>query len=280
MTETNEHPASPEPPEVRPGRAGTFLGRLAQALRQQNWAAVVIEVGIVVLGVVIGFQVTAWGQRQNDRAQEREYLHALVTDLRADTTQIQNAIGQAERRAVATHQILGVISGDADLKPPDLAVAVEESMWFNFPAYTQTTISELTSTGNLRLLRDAALRRNLSEYYQRIERLDQWTGNWRRIQMDLEAVLPEILDVRHRDAITTLVNGVPLLPWASELGVSAEDAETIRRRLRTHPTYETRLKGMARIHGTLYSHLTAIQTLAVKALQSAEGQVAATGGAL
>ena len=278
MTDTRTPPdptVLPSAPSTSPPRrAHTFLVRLAEAVREQNWFAVALELAIVVIGVVIGFQATAWGQARSDRAREREYLRSLVADLRADTTQIRVAMDDAERRGRATRDLLAEIEGDARFAPVDLAVAVEETMWFNFPAYTRTTVSELTSTGNLRLIRNDSLRRELSEYYQTIERSEQWTGNWRRIQMDLEAELPEVLDVRHRDAITAYLNGGPVPPWADELSVSAEDAAAIRERIRNHPRYGTRLKGIARIHGTLYAGLRRIRAETLGMLQTAEAALA------
>jgi len=60
MTETEAHDSLLGLPAVRPKHAATFLRRITKALRQQNWVAVGIELLIVVVGVVIGFQVTAW----------------------------------------------------------------------------------------------------------------------------------------------------------------------------------------------------------------------------
>jgi len=41
-----------------------ILARLTRAIRQQSWFAVALEFVIVIAGVVIGFQVTAWnGER-------------------------------------------------------------------------------------------------------------------------------------------------------------------------------------------------------------------------
>jgi len=37
-----------------------ILQRISTAIRQQNWFAVALEFVIVIAGVVIGFQVTAW----------------------------------------------------------------------------------------------------------------------------------------------------------------------------------------------------------------------------
>jgi hypothetical protein len=39
-----------------------ILRRMADAIRQQNWFTVVIEVFIVVVGIFIGLQVDDWSQ--------------------------------------------------------------------------------------------------------------------------------------------------------------------------------------------------------------------------
>ena len=69
-------------PTPRPKRPWTILGRLSKAVREQNWFAVVLELLIVILGVVIGFQITAWGQARSDAGREQTYLHLLAADLR------------------------------------------------------------------------------------------------------------------------------------------------------------------------------------------------------
>ena len=45
-----------------------ILARLSRAVREQNWFAVVLEFFIVIVGVVIAFQVTAWNEARQDRA--------------------------------------------------------------------------------------------------------------------------------------------------------------------------------------------------------------------
>ena len=75
----------PPPPAPRPRRTHSILGRLAEAVREQNWFAVAIEVLVVIVGVVVGFQVTSWGQaraaRQTETQSLREVRDALARDL-------------------------------------------------------------------------------------------------------------------------------------------------------------------------------------------------------
>ena len=49
-----------------------ILANLTKAIREQNYDEVVLEFFIVIAGVVIGFQVTAWNADNCDRATERE----------------------------------------------------------------------------------------------------------------------------------------------------------------------------------------------------------------
>lgn len=71
-----------------------ILDRLTQAVREQNWFAVVLEVCIVVLGVVLGFQVTAWG----DERAMRELRTALsewegvLADVTEDEVQSRDIV--------------------------------------------------------------------------------------------------------------------------------------------------------------------------------------------
>ena len=58
-----------------------ILARLSAAIRAQNWFAVVLEFVIVIAGVVIGFQVTAWNADRGERQSELRYLSSLIADV-------------------------------------------------------------------------------------------------------------------------------------------------------------------------------------------------------
>ena len=87
-------PATPTP---RPRRAHSILGRLAEAVRQQNWFAVALELVIVVAGVVIGFQVTAWGQARTARDTEARSLREIRDALARDLKDVRFNIGYHEQ---------------------------------------------------------------------------------------------------------------------------------------------------------------------------------------
>ena len=61
-----------------------LLRRFSHHFRRQDWFAVVLDLLVVVLGIVIGLQASAWNQSRIDRRDEITYLVAL------DAGQIQN----------------------------------------------------------------------------------------------------------------------------------------------------------------------------------------------
>lgn len=237
----------------------------------------VSELVIVVVGVLIALAADGWVQDQADRDLELRYLDDLIVDLRADTAQLRTAIGLAAERAALGHAVLGALDRDTVLSPPDLVVALERQFYFAFPAYSQTTMSDLLSTGNLRLIRDRGLRRQLAEYYQTIERLEQWAENWRVIQRDMERLMPELIPLRLREAVITESaptagwnNTWPPSPWAPEFQVSDSEGREILTRLRAHVEARARIEGMIRVQGNQYGVLSVILERAVSTLAAVE----------
>ncbi|WP_412061286.1 hypothetical protein [Rubrivirga sp. IMCC45206] len=165
--------APPPPPSTDPPRrAWTILGRLAQAVREQNWFAVVLELAIVVLGVVIGFQVTAWGQAQTDAAREQTYLRQLTADL-AETERLVAAEDSVRfaRTLPAARKLLR--SFGYEPKPPaDSILTWFPDAWrFGFLRPVLGTSNALVSSGTIDLIRDDSLRSAIVAYLDLNEEL-------------------------------------------------------------------------------------------------------------
>jgi len=245
-----------------------------------DWRYGITELVIVVAGVMIALGADQWVRGRADIGLEGRYLDDLAIDLRSDTAQLGAAIRLAESRASLGHSVLRAAAGDTILAPTDLVVFLERQFYFAFPAYSRTTMSDLMSTGNLRLIRDRELRRRLSEYYQTIDRLEQWTENWRLVQQDVERIMPELLPLRLREA--TISPSAPRAgwtgtwdapPWTPEFVVSESQAGQIMARLQAHPEARFRIEGMVRVQGNQFGVLTEIRKQALGTLQAVEHAV-------
>ncbi len=152
-----------------------ILSRLKAAIREQNWFAVVLEFFIVVMGVVIGFQISAWGQDRADRDREQTYLTQLAADLR-ETEQI--LANRDERMARSTHHNTDqlMLSFGQAQRPPRNSV----SQWLQGIFYTAApnpvmgTVEALVASGDFGAIRDDSLRASILRY---LDVAREWMGD-------------------------------------------------------------------------------------------------------
>lgn len=129
---------------------------------------------MVFLGVMAAFAVEGWRTDREERAQERQYLERLSTDLRSDSATIHGNWARAlDRKIEAIHAIGPFVRGQTRDIGDTLAfvqnVAMAGAGGFTAWAFQTPTMEDLTATGNLRLIRDTALRAAISEHYRLID---------------------------------------------------------------------------------------------------------------
>ena len=109
MTAPDEE-VSPQPEtEAQPRRL--VFARLAAAVRRQDWFMVALEIAIVVIGVVIGFQVTSWGQERDLRDREDAQRAALREDFVANRQQLTDVLADLEVAVARQREMLRVVHG-------------------------------------------------------------------------------------------------------------------------------------------------------------------------
>ena len=160
MTEPTDEASETEPP----ARRRFVIARLAAAVKRQDWFTVLVEVAVVVLGVIIGFQVTDWGQHRSDRAKEQVYLRQLLVDLRETERAADEVDAQMDRFERAPLRLAQAYYL-ADLPPRDSLVAWGAT-FLNYRTLRPVlgTAEALVSTGDLALVRDDSLRIAISAY--------------------------------------------------------------------------------------------------------------------
>ena len=143
-----------------------ILSRISRAIREQNWFAVALEFVIVILGVVIGFQITAWNEGKSERAREAEYLVQLDTEL----TAVVEEIGSAQRALDAYFTWITQFLDGVEAADPD---AAQRGSW-GLNAITDVEIinlepaalREMISAGELTIIRNPSLRAALASIPQ------------------------------------------------------------------------------------------------------------------
>lgn len=101
-----------------------ILASLTRALRTQNWLAVFIEFVIVIAGVVIGFQITAWNEARAFRAQERGYLAELRNEIAFNTEQTDYRIAYSGLVLEGAELTLAFLGSDEGCEPRCVEVLI------------------------------------------------------------------------------------------------------------------------------------------------------------
>jgi hypothetical protein len=144
-----------------------ILYRFSKSIRKQDWFAVLIEFVVVVVGIFVGLQANDWAQERHDRKQERAALERLF--LEADgahqllTGHVQRTLrlNQMRRNAVQFADSFAPVPED------ELPLKIGINTLAIFPPVMPITVAydELKSSGQMQLIRSAALRGQIAEFH-------------------------------------------------------------------------------------------------------------------
>lgn len=135
------------------------------------------ETLVVVLGVLIALSLDGYWTDRQERELELQYLDRIIADVHADIEYVDNTIRDLWiRKLEVLDSIAPVVRGD-EAVPEDKETflrnvalggigGASSTRWV-----TSTTFDDLKSTGNLRLIRDAELRRKIARYYDDFDTL-------------------------------------------------------------------------------------------------------------
>ena len=245
------------------GLLGRFLG---------NWRLAVGELFIVALGVLIALWADQAIQARQEAALAVSYLERLQTDIRADISALRFSADQARNRLAITRRVEAWLQDpDAAPEPDELVMNVHYAGITFMPTLSKFTIEELKSTGDLRLLKNEALKRQVADYYKQVGlQIEQWI-TWND-QSNVETYFRElafVIDPEFRIRagtidpellqrfLTSAGEGetstlAEIQEATPEIGATRADAEKILDRMRSRPNFEGYLRD-----GMYWAHLSA-----------------------
>ncbi|MEQ9315074.1 MAG: hypothetical protein RLN72_04425 [Henriciella sp.] len=143
-----------------------LLRRFTQHVKDQNWFAVGLDFIIVVIGVFIGIQLGNWNDARADAARERGYLQRLQSDLGVDRARIGEHL--EFNRSIRAYGLEALDYAESGAEGADgwtVVLAFFQASQAGGLVTIATTYNELTSTGDVRLIDNLGLRRDLADYY-------------------------------------------------------------------------------------------------------------------
>ena len=128
------------------------------------------EFAIIFVGVVLAFQFENWRESRQDRERETESLQALAQDFETNREILRITTASQEETMDAMGLWLGATSGAGAGVPLDslgsvFPVAIS---WYG-EEIVSGAFDALIGSGDIGLVRDAALRRRLADFYGIVE---------------------------------------------------------------------------------------------------------------
>jgi len=122
------------------------------------------EIVLVVIGILIALQINNWNEANKERDLEVKFMLSLHEDLQADTTNLNDLIKRNELQIKQLDTVLKYYH--------TLAKGFNNTIWSNLYStinyrnfiYTDRTIKQLKSTGDLKLIHDRSLTNKIIEY--------------------------------------------------------------------------------------------------------------------
>ncbi|MDX1504060.1 MAG: hypothetical protein R3325_17000 [Thermoanaerobaculia bacterium] len=130
-----------------------------------GWRRAVGEFLLIVAGILVALWIEDWRQARIDRATEIEYLSRLTIDVDQDLIDLENQIAHTPMREEQALAVLDFLDSE---RAADRSVlqAFNQAGWIAFFRFNRSTMDDLLSTGNLSLLGDKSLVRQLNNYYR------------------------------------------------------------------------------------------------------------------
>ena len=135
-----------------------ILRRLSQSLKAQNWTAIWIEFVLLVAGVFLGIQVANWNEDRQTNAKAADFTQRLRADLKEEAWGYEMQIVYHREVLANARRAADALAGKTPLSDVALMISSYRATQYNGNIRRRTTFDELTSTGEIDLIGDAALR--------------------------------------------------------------------------------------------------------------------------
>ena len=135
-----------------------MIRRAIESLRRQDWMAVAVELVVVVVGVFVGVQASNWNAEIEIDARARDFTERLRSDLREEAWAYELQVGYYSQVHDNAVRAADALEGYAAISDEAMLIALYRATQYNGNVRRRATYDELTSTGEIGLIRDPALR--------------------------------------------------------------------------------------------------------------------------
>ena len=187
------------------------IRRIREHVSSHNWFVVFIDLIIVIIGVVIGLQVSNWNAARIERREVSDYQTQIIDDLIANEQELaerSHYYSQVRAHALAAMEAL---QGPAPLGEAFLVNSYQATQVSPI-RMERSAYDEMIAGGMAKRFGDPAVRRRLSSYYAGTDRLEAGTifttGFREKIRREMMFAVQQRLRERCSDVVAISGEGV------------------------------------------------------------------------
>ncbi len=135
------------------------------------------EIVLVVIGILIALQINNANENRKSATQENLYLKRLLFENKEDINTFKNNISDL-KKGIETIENLSTVLNSNNSKDNELILAANEYFGYGsiYPVFSSSTstFDDLSSTGNLKDIRNVKLRDQLVKHYAKHQQVAEW----------------------------------------------------------------------------------------------------------
>jgi hypothetical protein len=128
------------------------------------------EIILVVIGILIALQINNWSERRKERIAERDFYCKLLEDFELDRQNIGRLYKESNYKIETAKKLLLELPQKNKSKEYLIDTYIQ-ALRTNVFAPSRVAILDITSSGNLKLIKRDSLKQNLIRYYAELDNL-------------------------------------------------------------------------------------------------------------
>jgi 2-polyprenyl-6-methoxyphenol hydroxylase-like FAD-dependent oxidoreductase len=165
--------------------------------KKKNFREYFLEFLMIFLAVSLGFIAENLREHISDSNKEKEYIESMLQDLKSDTARANHSITGTTRQIHGMDTLEMLLTPDVNAN--DSAVFIcyrqSESLYDEYTMnFSSRTITQLFSSGNMRLIKNQSVSDRISAYYAAIRDVDAQKAHYKEYFEKCLAIYPELFE--------------------------------------------------------------------------------------
>jgi hypothetical protein len=143
--------------------------------KKKNFREYFLEFLMIFLAVTLGFLAENLRERITDGAKEKEYIESMIQDLKTDTAKTSYVIEATRAQIFGMDTLEMLLNPEINKNDSDVFTCYRQATYMSnehTTNFSTRTITQLFSSGNMRLIKKQVVSDRINEYYSNIRNTD------------------------------------------------------------------------------------------------------------